>query len=379
MGLSSSRLVFLFALLLSQSALAYQINVKVVDKDNTPMYNSRVEVLQGNTVIASAIADRLGNANFTLSKGTYFLRPVRPSYPDQILMFQVKEDADLTAVILINRETAILYGQVAGTPSQGTDGSTLYATQNGLLAIPKTGAKIVNGYFVMGSIWPGAYELRLDNGSAKFENPSVTLEGNSAKYVSLKVLDETKSVAPSITAPATAAKFSTITAVLKNGDAPAANQPVIVYTPEGIINAKSDEAGRVAVNAVSSGAYTFSWSGQIAKTTVESDAPAPPVVATPSQVQAPPANAEILPPPAAPSEPNTGNKDATVAAMGGGLLLIAVFAAAAIIGALLFFALKNARGEKPNKPLPPQQHAEEAKGREDAHGRISHKKARHKK
>jgi len=196
--------------------------------------------------------------------------------------------------------------------------------------------------------------------------------------VSLKIVDTSKPSAPSISAPATAAKYSTIIAILKNGDAPAAGQTVTVYTPDGIMNAKSDEDGRVAVNAAGDGTYTFSWSGQASKTTVGTPAVASPKGESRPPVQTPPTEAEILTPPAA-SSPVQGmaNKDVANAAMGGTLLLIALFAVAAVVGGVLFFALRKARGESPHKPDSGAPHDETAEAKEGAQAHQKHAKEHH--
>ncbi len=328
---------------------------------NTPLVGTRIEVLKGSTLVADAIADAKGKVSFELDAGTYFLKLIRPSYPDNVLMYTVKGDMGLEAQLYIKRESAIVYGQISD--SKASHGGEKAYVMSGQLVAGSPAAISPEGYFIVPYVQAGSYSLRLGNGSLAITPSEFSVEVGEAKYVQAAV--QRASDAPSLLAPATALRFGTIVATLQVGDSPAAGEDVKISTPAGQIDATSDAEGQVAVSAASPGVYTFSWKGLSAKTSVagfiappKEEAPAAP---PPAEAPAP---APTIPAPAPTQDSSTAN----AALIGGGLLaVIAVAAVLAIIAAVAYFAMHK-------KSAPPA-----APPHEDMHKKLSRKKARHKK
>jgi hypothetical protein len=272
-------------LLLAALAQSHMLNVTVEDNSGTKLVATKVEALQGPTVVASAIADEHGSAYLALDTGSYFIRLVRSGYPDHVLLTYVKDDAQLQAVMSNKRETGILYGRVQDSESS-YDGLKIYLLSGWKIISTSTIAS--GGYYIFPYIFPDDYSIRLDDGSKNLSTENVTISGKEAKYLDISVVHAnvtpTPVLVPVLSAPKTATVGSLIVATVRAGTVPYAGVNVSVSTPDGTVVALTDSAGQIAVNAVKGGRYVFSWNGQEAMTEI----PVPPALeenVTPQAVQ----------------------------------------------------------------------------------------------
>ncbi|MDE1798332.1 MAG: hypothetical protein KGH63_02920, partial [Candidatus Micrarchaeota archaeon] len=281
-----STVLALLALLLISSALsAYQLNVTVIDgKDpnaNNPsacqpgsctigLPGTQVQVLLGNTVLYTAIADNASaTAYFNVSAGTYFVKLTRGYYPDHLLMVTVSGDTPLRAILLINRQSYILYGQVIDNPPGRWEGANLsLLDSNGL--VQRTTLVGPDGYYIMPYLdTTQTYRLRL-NAGARLLSPPFSYSQPNTFYMPLDVRNSTALVnaSPSLSVPASAPLYYPITATVKAGPMALPNETVSVLTPGGLLVLTTGADGTVHVNAAQAGDYVFTYRNQTMTTTV---------------------------------------------------------------------------------------------------------------
>lgn len=260
---------------------AYVLNVTVEDGLGTKLYNTKVEVYQGNTLASSASADRDGNAVMELGAGTYFIKPVRSPYPDQVVPVIIKESTQIKIVMNLKRETGTAYGQVSDSEANW-EGKNIYLLSDWKIV---ASAKILpGGYFVLPYLSTQAYGIRLDSGAFSLDQNELMLGEREARYLDLHVVHP--KVEPeaqvTLTAPKIAEKSSPIVAVLMKGDVPLSGQKITISTPAGMISATTNEAGRVSVNAAGYGDYIFTYGDLTAKTSLPKPASEIPTIEQPT-------------------------------------------------------------------------------------------------
>ncbi len=326
-------------LLLSSLTFAFQFNVTVVDKDGMRLPHTQVSVLTGNTVLYQKATaennslDNYGRADFDLAAGTYFIRLNRSFYPEHIVMYTLTGDANLQLVMLINRQSYILYGQVIDDPPSRWEGANLsLLDSNG--HVVRTTTVMADGYYIIYYLdTTMTYQLRLDAGSRLLSAPFSFNQPN-AYYVPLDLrTNALVNASPSLSAPPTAPLYSPITAVLRAGTSPMPNQSMTVVTPAGTLTLVTDANGQVRVNSAAPGDYVFSWGNQTVRTTVAPLVMPQPVVPAEPAPPAPSAEAPLsaTSPPVSPSAPAPAANSIPLVL---GLLLVIVLVGAGVVIAM---------------------------------------------
>lgn len=325
--------------------LAYPLNISAVDKDGTKLPNTLVQVLLGNTVLYGQNADANGTVQFDLAPGPYFIRLNRSFYPQHLLLYTMPAaPSQLQAVLLINRQSYILYGQVVDQPPSRWEGSTLSLLDaNG--RVVRTTTVHQDGYYILPYLDMGVtYQLRLEAGSHLLSAP-FSFDQPNAFYLPLDLSSNTLlNTSPRLVAPSTSPLYYPITATLRAGAAGLANQSVSVQTPAGLLVLLTDENGAVKVNSAAPGDYVFRWANQTVTTHVDAlVAPAP-------------TNSEPAPPVAEPSAPSapvsaaSAPNDALSVGLGLGLLLLVIVGCFVVFMAVLGPRLHQMVAGKPQPP-----------------------------
>lgn len=356
----------LFAVLLFSSLVsALSLDITVVDKDGTKMYNASVEILQGNTVLYQKYADLDGNANFTLAPGTYFIRPIRDGYPGHVLMYDIQKSATVQVVMLINRNTYILFGQMVDSPPSRWEGANI-TLLDGQGRVARNHVETVgsNGYFLIPYLFVGEnYQLKVQGSGGQYLSGMLSYDQPLAYYLELHPDSQTVvNAAPLLAGPTNATLASPIIVTLRAGTKPMAGQSIQISTPSGPLTLQTDAQGSVQVNAADAGTYTFSWNDQTVSTTV-AGAPKPLIPSTPSTPTTTPSSGV----PASPALPSGGESTPAPSAsnssssnwlmIGGGLLVLfvvvigLVLIVATLLAPWLYRTLSGRRKEPAHPPL----------------------------
>lgn len=351
-------LIFSLVLLaLVSSLLAFTLTVNVRDKDDTKLLNAKVQILVGSTVLYEKAADINGTSKFELAEGTYFIRLNRTFYPGHVVLYDLQKDDTVQVVMLKDRQTYILYGQVMDDPPSRWTGHNL-SLLDGMGRVLRQSTIGKNGYYIVPYLDPSVtYQVRVEGEGGRLLSAPIRFNQAEAYYLPLDLRAQTLiNDSPLLSAPGTAALYGRIEAVLRSGEKPVAGQSVEVHTPGGAFNVTSNDNGRVAVNAGAPGLYIFVWNNQTARTEVAALPSAQPPEEKPAKPETPAAPASgIVAPPAEP--PKNDNGSMIGAGLGllivAGLALIAMVLVTALLGPKIYHALGGKMAETAGKAKTP--------------------------
>jgi len=327
--------------------------VEVVDKDNTKLYGTNVEIYRGEELVAFGTAEKyhkLGESDraqveFELDEGVYFIKMKRGSYPDNVVLVNISGKQDEVVVrklVMDLRSTSYnIYGQVVDEDMGKWVGQKIYAID--VNDVKKQEARIFEGgYFAMPTLYPSfTYRLKLGEGDEKQLSSPFSYEGAGVYYLKMDLRDEGVLVTQkaSLFVPKTAELYSRISVYIKGGEKSHAGEEISAITPGGELALITDENGMVQVQAAQDGEYIFAWNGQEEKTIVGKPYVAP---EKPEQTQEP---AQIIDEPV--EKETTDGSGMMLFGLGfaGAVVLVIVVIVIAVIAAFSYFAKKTKEEE----------------------------------
>ncbi|MFH1307039.1 MAG: hypothetical protein ABIH83_05305 [Candidatus Micrarchaeota archaeon] len=263
--------VFAFVLLaISAIAFSVQLNISVTDKDSTKLVGTTVQIMEGKTVIEEEVADELGVVRFNLTKGPYFVKLARGSYPEHVVLMVLEGDTATQLIISLHKPTYTLYGKIIDEPADKWEGQKLYLVDIGDSKAAETTVR-KKGYYSMDIVWPGErYKLRIGNGEDKKISAPFSYDVAGAYYVEMDLREggSFTSVAPKMTVPQKGDEGKSINIYLKAGEEPIVGEEINVTTPVGETVIITNEYGAAQIFAAGEGEYLFAWNNLSASTIV---------------------------------------------------------------------------------------------------------------
>jgi hypothetical protein len=255
------------------------LNITVEDASKTKLYDTTVEILKGDDVIASELAQRVHTmrsgefamAQFSLEPGFYFIRLKRSSYPEHIVPVSLEQNMQKQLVMILKKATYTLYGQIIDNPTDKWKASKTYIIdEKDALYAQSTIQK--DGYYSVDNLDPAkTYRLRIGEGDDKKISSPFKYEGEGAYYLEIDLTKQDpvlSDTAPKMTSAQSTKLGQLINVYLKYGEKSAPDEQVLVRTPKGTITIISDEDGIARIGGADWGEYTFEWKGQTVITTI---------------------------------------------------------------------------------------------------------------
>lgn len=330
-----------------------QLNVSIEDKDGTKLYGTTVDILRGNEVVASKPANKVETkregefamAQFELEPNMYFIRLKRGSYPDEVVPVVLEQSVQKKLVMLLNKPTYTLYGQIIDEPVDKWNAQKLYVIDS-KDAMAAQSSVYLGGYYAVERLDPAkTYRLRLGEGedrkvSAPFQ---YTVEG--IYYLQIDLRDTTVLIDanPKMTGVGSAQLGSVINVYLRAGEKELSGEQVNVNTPKGEYVAISDANGVVSVGAADYGKYVFEWKGQRLEALVQNPNGEEDLDIVDAELTEP---SDIIDVPVVEQKPVSNEIMFVGAGFAGMMIIAAIVLGVVVVGAIAFYMSRNSKPKK---------------------------------